>query len=102
MARKRIPTPEEIANDPSLKWCGYRFGELVWSDYHQESVRFVCYMLPSCEFVRLASLNSIAELPGEYHRLTIRRPSVMEASRKPMTESEKRLVAGMLRDRATK
>lgn len=68
--RRRIFTPEELANDPSLKWCSYRPWETIWSDRHQAELRFVRY---DGEEVVLGTLGGMAELPGTVPALSIRR-----------------------------
>lgn len=70
--KKRKPTEGELANDPSLRWCGYRRFELVWSDTHKTEMRFVEY-LPNGK-VRLANMM-LGIIPGEYNASSIRRPT---------------------------
>src|ERR1700730_5967667 len=83
------PTAEQIANDPSLKWIGYRRGELVWSDLHSANVRFLEY---SEGKVRLATLDGIAPLPDLAEENQVRRPSVMFDEMPHLSESEKALM----------
>ena len=71
---KRGFSQAELRNDPSLKWCEYRFGEMLWSDIHQTEVRFARY---EEELVRVCSLNGIEELPDLVSSVWVRRPSVM-------------------------
>ncbi len=74
---KHKPTAEQIKNDPSLRWCPYRSMEVVFSDAHQTELRFIRY---EGQMVRLAELNSIAELPELVQASTIRRSSVMNST----------------------
>lgn len=68
-AAKRIASPEELANDPSLKWNDYRLGEAIHSD-----------ALGTCRFhhrddagqLHLADM-AIRELPGSHSPLSVRR-----------------------------
>jgi hypothetical protein len=73
--KKRIASSEEVANDGSLRWSAYRKYEVVWSDRHQEALRFSHYARNG-EIV-LASLNGMAEMPGTVPTLSIRRLSTM-------------------------
>ncbi len=81
-------TDEEMQNDPSLRWCGYRYGEVLYSDAHASLVRFDHY----CEkrvWVYVLEVNSMAPLQKPATVLQVRRPSVMENARKPLSEQEK-------------
>lgn len=71
MAKKRKASATEIENDPSLKWFEYRQWEALWSDTHNDYRRFVCYT-PSGK-IKLAEMDSIADIPGEFDPLTLRR-----------------------------
>ena len=74
-ARKQV-TPEQVENDPSLRWYPlYRYSEILWSDAHQACVRFGAYLEGKPEWYSLCTLNGIADMPGEYHRLSVRRPT---------------------------
>lgn len=64
-----VPTPAEIANDPSLRYCAYRHAELVQSDDHG-LVRFMEYV---GDKVLVASMNAICPI-GLVNKLSIRRP----------------------------
>lgn len=67
----KAATQEEITNDYSLKWhFPYRHGEALWSDTHQQMLRYIRH---EGEYVVLATLNGIAELPKPVHKLTVRR-----------------------------
>ena len=66
---KHKATPEEIANDPSLKWCGYQWGECVVSDTLGD-VRFIRY---EADGIRVATISGIKELPDLVSPLQIRR-----------------------------
>jgi hypothetical protein len=68
---KHRPTPAELASDPTLRWWPYRRGELLWSDYHRDYLRFGGYT-PE-RGVRLLS-RALAELPGEVRADRVRRP----------------------------
>ncbi len=73
-ARKRV-TPEQVANDASLKFYPlYRHPEILWSDTHGACVRFGGYVPGDPEHYTLCTLNGIDEMPGKFHRLTVRRP----------------------------
>lgn len=74
MVQKHIPTDQELANDPSLKWACYRKWEAVWSDSHNTVVRFCRY--EECGNIRVAGLNTIGELPELVHPLNIRRVQI--------------------------
>lgn len=63
-------TPEQLANDPSLKYCPYRYGELVWSDQHKAWVRFGHY---EGRNVHVLSYAGMAPLSGVVPDLQIRR-----------------------------
>ena len=100
--KKKVASPAELANDPSLRWCPYRQGELVYSDLHQAVVRF--WEIEK-KGIRLASLNGIAPLPELVRADQIRRPSVMREANKAMTQAEKvqvLLTAQEMHDRRTK
>ena len=85
--KHRRSTAEEIVNDPSLRWCAYRYGELVHSDAHAAQVRFVRYERGK---IRVATLNGISNLPGLVDPLKVRRPSVMSYSdTKVLSEQDK-------------
>lgn len=81
---KRKPNPDELANDPSLRWSPYSKWELVWSDAHNDQLRFVGYEEGG---VRLATVNGIANLPGLVSPLSIRRADYQ--ARSPLNEGEK-------------
>jgi hypothetical protein len=70
---RRQPTVEELTNDPSLKWSSYQRLEVVWSDTHNRTLRFVEY---HGDKVTLAEINSGAVIEGKYSALSIRRPYV--------------------------
>ncbi len=70
--KKHQPSPAELANDPSLKYCPYRRMELVWSDTFKAEMRFVEYV--PCGKIRLANF-SMGEVSGLYDPLTVRRPT---------------------------
>lgn len=69
---KRSHSAIEIANDPSLKYCGYRVFEAIYSDAHAGYRRFVRYTNDGSEVV-LAEMASMREIPGVVSVLTIRR-----------------------------
>lgn len=71
--KKYEPSAAELANDPSLRWCPYRSGELVWSDAHGDVMRFLRYESAG---VALATQHGIAPVAGVYSPLSVRRPSV--------------------------
>ncbi len=68
--KKRLHSPAELANDPSLKWFPYHSWETVWSDTHGEELRFLEYV---GDQVRLATLHGITPLGGSVPLLSIRR-----------------------------
>lgn len=68
--KKHVPSLEEIANDPSLRWFPYRTAEVIFSDTHGTELRFMGY---DGEQVKLATLNGIAPIAETVHRLTVRR-----------------------------
>ncbi len=72
--KKYVAGPDELVNDPSLRWCPYRMWETVWSDVHQAELRFVRY---EGERVVLATLGGMAELPGTVGKLQVRRLTTM-------------------------
>lgn len=84
MARKRVYTTDELANDPSLFHTDYKPFEVVHSDHHKDLRRFVRY--EDGEIV-LASLGGMAELPKRVPILSVRRLS--SAARPPLSEAEK-------------
>jgi hypothetical protein len=71
-ATKRQHSPEEIDNDPSLKYCGYRPFEAVYSDTHGGLIRFHRYV--GSDRVELAEMNSMAVIAGTVPALSVRRP----------------------------
>lgn len=73
--RKHLTPPEQLANDPSLKWNAYKKWEALWSDSHGETLRFARY---EGDRIVLATLN-IADLPGTVDPLSVRRPTVMDS-----------------------
>ncbi len=72
-SRKRKGTGEEIANDPTLRWNPYRWGEQLFSDKHGDFRRFVGYA-PDGRIL-LASLNGIAPETEPVDPLRVRRPT---------------------------
>lgn len=68
--KKYVPSAAELVNDPSLKWHQYKQGEAVYCETLQENVRFMSYQQDK---VKLATLNGIAEIPGLFDKLSIRR-----------------------------
>ncbi len=70
--KKHKLSEAELANDPSLRWCGYRRMELVWSDTHKTEMRFVEYT--PCGGVRLANFV-LGVVDGVFDVLSIRRPT---------------------------
>jgi hypothetical protein len=69
---KRSHSAAEIANDPSLKYCGYRTFEAIYSDGHVGYRRFVRYTTDGTEVV-LAEMAGMREIPGVFSALSIRR-----------------------------
>ena len=55
--KKRIASPEEISNDPSLQFNAYLRWEAVWSDLHQGMVRFIGYADDG--HIRVGTINGI-------------------------------------------
>lgn len=84
--KKRIPkppkdlhkTPAHVRNDPSLRWVGYRYGEVLYSDTHQTYLRFSRYDHKDPSRVVLASMNGIADLPGTVDEFTVRRDTAQK------------------------
>lgn len=70
----------QLTNDPSLRWCPYRYGEVVYSDSHEKELRFLGYA--DNANVRLGTINGIAEIAGHVNELTVRRPTVMKSYNK--------------------
>lgn len=70
MARKRKPSVAELANDASLRWNDYKWGEVLVSDTHSEDLRFIGR---DGDMVRLATLGGMSALPEPVHMLTVRR-----------------------------
>ena len=76
MGRKKPdhpPSPEELANDRSLRWVPYRYAELLWSDELQDNVRFLRY--DEAGRIAVASYAGISDLgialdPLKTRRLT--------------------------------
>jgi hypothetical protein len=68
--KKRQITAAELANDPSLRWHLYNYGEALWSDGHKAELRFVGY---EGDKVRLATLDGIRPLPAAVPCLSVRR-----------------------------
>lgn len=88
MAKKRRKyTEQELANDASLKWWCYRHGELLYSDLHQDVVRFGRY---EENLIVVLSANGLAELPDRVQPLQVRRPT---ADHEPLPDAFKRYVA---------
>lgn len=71
--KKKTASPQEIANDCSLKWFPYGEGEPLWSDTRNGYVRFVRY---EDGMIRVSELNSMREAelvdPLSVRRLTAR------------------------------
>jgi hypothetical protein len=76
----RKPTEAELANDPSLRYWAYRRGELLWSDQHQEYLRFDGYTPDGG--VRLLS-RALADLPGAVRADQVRRPGAGAGEKRP-------------------
>ncbi len=68
--KKHKAIAEEIANDPSLKYVQYQWGESIWSDDRQETVRFIRY---EDEMIRIAESLGIREIPVLVNPLSVRR-----------------------------
>ncbi len=71
--KKRIPSPEELVNDPSLRWTDYKQWEGIWSDLHQQELRFV---KREKDRIKLATMDGIADVPGFVPLLSVRRTTV--------------------------
>lgn len=69
---KRAHSAVETANDPSLKYCGYRVFEAIYSDMHGDYRRFVRYTADG-NFMVLAEMASMREIPGVVSVLSVRR-----------------------------
>lgn len=71
--KTKTASPQEIVNDPSLKWFPYGEGEPLWSDARNNYVRFVRY---EGSMIRVSELNSMREAelvdPLSVRRLTAR------------------------------
>ena len=61
-----------FSNDPSLRWFPYQRLEMVWSDVHNDYVRFMRYLDDGT--VKVATMNGISELEGSIPESKIRRP----------------------------
>jgi hypothetical protein len=70
-ASKRLHSPAELRNDASLRYCGYRPFEAVFSDTHDTEMRFVRYS--GQDRVVLAEVNSMREIPDTFPMLSVRR-----------------------------
>lgn len=82
MAKKRKPTEAELANDPSLRWNDYKWGEILEVD-GQESLRF---LRRDANKIVMASVNGIKEI-GAFAVLSVRRP-LFETTTITQTEKE--------------
>ena len=98
MANKRKLSEGILTNDPSLRWSAYGKWELVYSDVHQEPMRFVCY---DQDRIRLATVNGMAELPDLVEQHQIRRLSVQE-ERPSLDEAGRQGILAALRSRHQK
>jgi hypothetical protein len=85
-------TLEELAADPSLKWCPYRRFEILWSDTHQTCVRFVRY---EGDGVVVAADASCAEMPGSVPKTSVRRPSAGQDARAPLPQDQKEAMVAL-------
>lgn len=71
--KRRNPTPEEIENDPSLRYYPYRTGEQLYVDALGGLVRFLRY--DGRGKIRVATMDGITEIKGcAYEPLKVRRP----------------------------
>ncbi len=87
MARsKRKASPAELQNDPSLRWNAYTKWEALFSDYHNETLRFSRY---DGDMVYLATQNGIDELEQPVPALRVRRPTVMAPAPAKATQAER-------------
>lgn len=78
MTRKRREhSPEELANDPSLKWNDYKRYELVYVKPWGKYFRFLEYIWGG-KRVRLTERNSLRVLDETVEALDIRRPNYDE------------------------
>jgi hypothetical protein len=73
VTKQRKASPEELVNDPSLKWNPYRPWELLQSDAHCGLVRFLEYTDDGR--VRVATVHGITPLPQTAEALQVRRPN---------------------------
>lgn len=86
-ANKRKHSTEELVNDPSLRFCGYRPFEAIYSDSHGCEMRFVRYHDDA--HVVLATINGMAETGGVFSVLSIRRASVQEGYSARLSEMDR-------------
>lgn len=84
MPKKRKYSPEELLNDPSLKWFPYRNGELLNSDQFGD-VRFASYDEEGN--VSLLTLLGMSPISGVVSPLSVRRHT--SEGNKPFTQEEK-------------
>lgn len=68
--RKHAPSEAELQNDPSLRYTPYRSGELVYSDDHEQVMRFLEY---AGDKIRLATVNALTPLSTLVKKLSVRR-----------------------------
>lgn len=68
--KKPVYTPEELENDPSLKWFPYHRWEALWHEEKQANFRFVRY---EDGMIRIATMNGISELPELVKKTDVRR-----------------------------
>lgn len=52
--KRRQHTPEEIANDNSLKYFDYKYMECLYSDTHKDDRRFVRYVDSGIELAEMS------------------------------------------------
>lgn len=81
----------ELVNDPSLRWCQYRYGELIWSDVHDGPARFDRY---EGDGVRLLTDVAMAPMNSIVGRLQVRRPSAGDAPAKLSEVDKGGMIAG--------
>lgn len=73
MSKKIKFTEEQLKNDPSLGVAPYHIGEALWSDHHNQILRFYGY---KGEKVRLATVMGLSPLPELVKQEQVRRVTV--------------------------
>lgn len=85
MSKKRTPTVDELANDPSLRWNEYRHGETL----HSDALGLVRFLRREGDQIVVATLAGIAEIAERQNALSVRRASVRSEVDTRLSETDR-------------